>query len=69
MAQLAGIGVDWYIRLEQGRSVTPSATTISALGRALKLNKAELAHLKALTLAPDRKLFKPRLFRKLFVAS
>ena len=24
VAQLAGIGVDWYIRLEQGRSVSPS---------------------------------------------
>jgi len=57
VAQLAGIGVDWYIRLEQGRSVTPSAATVSALGRALKLNKTELAHLKALAMAPDRKLF------------
>ena len=35
VAELAGIGVDWYIRLEQGRSVSPSATTIDALARAL----------------------------------
>src|SRR5215475_2744620 len=34
VAQLAGIGVDWYIRLEQGRTVSPSVTTIDALARA-----------------------------------
>jgi PAS domain-containing protein len=27
VAELAGIGVDWYIRLEQGRSVSPSVLT------------------------------------------
>ncbi|MBV9541575.1 MAG: helix-turn-helix domain-containing protein, partial [Alphaproteobacteria bacterium] len=48
VAELAGIGVDWYIRLEQGRSVTPSSTTIDALARALRLNKAEHQHLRAL---------------------
>ena len=30
VAELAGIGVDWYIRLEQGRSVSPSTATIDA---------------------------------------
>jgi transcriptional regulator with XRE-family HTH domain len=39
VAELAGIGVDWYIRLEQGRSVSPSTTTIDALARALQLSK------------------------------
>lgn len=48
VAQLAGIGVDWYIRLEQGRTVSPSVTTIDALARALRLSKTEYAHLKAL---------------------
>ncbi|MDA9496558.1 helix-turn-helix transcriptional regulator [Bradyrhizobium sp. CCBAU 11357] len=48
VAQLAGIGVDWYIRLEQGRTVSPSVTTVDALARALRLSKAEHAHLKAL---------------------
>ncbi len=48
VAELAGIGVDWYVRLEQGRAVKPSATTIDALARALGLNKAEHAHLRAL---------------------
>lgn len=49
VAQLAGIGVDWYIRLEQGRSVTPSAMTVDSLARALQLNSVEHAHLRALT--------------------
>lgn len=58
MAELAGIGVDWYIRLEQGRSVCPSVTTIDALARALRLNKVEHAHLRALTRNPDRRAFR-----------
>jgi len=57
VAELAGIGVDWYIRLEQGRSVSPSTTTIDALARALKLGKAEHAHLKALAHSGDRRAF------------
>jgi transcriptional regulator with XRE-family HTH domain len=48
VAELAGIGVDWYIRLEQGRPVTPSAGTIDALARALKLTELEHQHLRAL---------------------
>src|SRR5205085_9027765 len=57
VAELAGIGVDWYIRLEQGRSVSPSATTVDALARALRLGKAEHAHLQALTEGGDRRPF------------
>lgn len=49
VAELAGIGIDWYVRLEQGRSVRPSAGVVDALARALKLSKAEHTHLKALT--------------------
>jgi transcriptional regulator with XRE-family HTH domain len=57
VAELAGIGVDWYIRLEQGRTVSPSVTTIDALARALRLGKAEHAHLKALARDADRRAF------------
>ena len=57
VAELAGIGVDWYIRLEQGRTVSPSVTTIDALARALRLSKAEHAHLKALARDADRRAF------------
>lgn len=48
VAFLAGIGIDWYVRLEQGRTVNPSAATINAVARALRLDRAEHAHLKAL---------------------
>jgi transcriptional regulator with XRE-family HTH domain len=57
VAELAGIGVDWYIRLEQGRTVNPSATTIDALARALRLTKAEHVHLRMLTRAADAPAF------------
>ena len=57
VAELAGIGVDWYIRLEQGRSVTPSVTTVDALARALRLSKIEHAHLRDLTQNADRRPF------------
>jgi transcriptional regulator with XRE-family HTH domain len=40
VAELAGIGVDWYIRLEQGRTVSPSAATVAALACALRRGKA-----------------------------
>ena len=58
VAELAGIGVDWYIRLEQGRSVSPSVTTVDALARALRLTKVEHAHLRALTGNADRRAFR-----------
>jgi transcriptional regulator with XRE-family HTH domain len=59
VAELAGIGVDWYIRLEQGRTVSPSAATIDALAGALRLGKAEHKHLRALTQNTDRRVFVP----------
>ncbi len=57
VAELAGIGVDWYIRLEQGRTVSPSVTTIDALARALRLGKVEHAHLQALARDTSRRAF------------
>ncbi len=57
VAELAGIGVDWYVRLEQGRSVNPSLTTIDALARALRLGKAEHNHLRALARHGDHRAF------------
>jgi transcriptional regulator with XRE-family HTH domain len=57
VAELAGIGVDWYVRLEQGRTVSPSVTTVDALARALRLSKAEHAHLRALARDGDRRAF------------
>ena len=57
IAERAGIGVDWYIRLEQGRSVTPSLATVDALAKALCLSKAEHMHLRALAKNPHRSAF------------
>lgn len=58
VAELAGIGVDWYIRLEQGRPVTPSRSTVDALARALRLTEPEHRHLRALA-GDDRRPFRP----------
>jgi PAS domain-containing protein len=57
VAELAGIGVDWYTRLEQGRTVSPSVTTVDALARALRLGAAEHAHLRALARPARRRAF------------
>lgn len=57
VAELAGIGVDWYVRLEQGRAVSPSLTTVDALARALRLSEAERAHLRALARHAGRQPF------------
>lgn len=45
LAQLAGLSVDWYIRLEQGRDVQPSRETLEAIATALRLDQSERAHL------------------------
>ncbi len=45
LAELAGVSVDYIVRLEQGRATTPSAQIVSALGRALQLSSQERDHL------------------------
>ena len=45
LAELTGISVDYVVRLEQGRSTTPSAQVLAALARALQLTTAERDHL------------------------
>ena len=45
LAELAGVSVDYVVRLEQGRATTPSAQVVSALARALQLTVAERDHL------------------------
>jgi len=45
LAELAGVSVDYVVRLEQGRATTPSAQVVSALARALQLTTAERDHL------------------------
>jgi transcriptional regulator with XRE-family HTH domain len=48
VAVLAGISVDYYVRLEQGRVPAPSRQVVDALGRALRLDGTQSAHLRRL---------------------
>jgi transcriptional regulator with XRE-family HTH domain len=48
VAQLAGVSVDYYVRLERGRNLNPSESVLDALARALSLNDTERDHLYAL---------------------
>ncbi len=48
VAQLAGVSVDYYIRLEQGRGSNVSDAVLDAVGRVLALDETELLHLRAL---------------------
>lgn len=45
LAQLAGLSVDYVVRLEQGRATSPSQQVLSALARALRLSVVEREHL------------------------
>lgn len=41
LAELAGLSVDYVVRLEQGRATSPSAQVIASLARALQLEPVE----------------------------
>src|SRR6266496_569459 len=45
VAQLAGMSIDYYIRLEQARGPNPSRQVLSALSRALMLTRDEREYL------------------------
>src|SRR5690606_2333964 len=45
VAMLAGMSVDYVVRLEQGRSSQPSTQLLGSLARALRLSDDERAHL------------------------
>lgn len=48
IAALAGLSIDYYIRLEQGKETNPSGVILDGLARSLRLNEEEHAHLYAL---------------------
>lgn len=48
LAALAGLSIDYYIRLEQGKETHPSGPILDGLARALRLNDEEHSHLYAL---------------------
>jgi transcriptional regulator with XRE-family HTH domain len=48
IALLAGVSVDYYTRLEQGRTRNVSSSVLDAVARALQLDEAEREHLRDL---------------------
>lgn len=48
VAALAGLSIDYYIRLEQGKEHNPSGSILDGIARALRLNEEEHAHLYTL---------------------
>ena len=56
LAQLAGVSVAYYTRLEQGNGRNVSAEVLDSIARALRLDDAERAHLRNLAhCKPDKK--------------
>lgn len=51
VATLAGISVDYLVRIEQGRDRNPSPQVIAALAQALRLGPDDLVHLRGLVAA------------------
>jgi transcriptional regulator with XRE-family HTH domain len=58
VAQLAGVSVDYYVRLEQGRTANVSEAVLDAVARALALDAEERAHLRRLS-RPTRRVHRP----------
>ncbi|MFI1031460.1 helix-turn-helix transcriptional regulator [Streptomyces sp. NPDC020951] len=54
LATLAGISIDYYVRLERGKETRPSPSVVDALARALRLDDAEHQHLRELAVRAAR---------------
>ncbi|MFI9324136.1 helix-turn-helix domain-containing protein [Kitasatospora aureofaciens] len=59
LAHLAGVSVDYYTRLEQGRVGNPSEAVLDAVARALRLAPDESGHLHRLARPSGRVLRRP----------
>jgi transcriptional regulator with XRE-family HTH domain len=55
LAQAAGVSVDYYVRLEQGRSPAVSDAVLDAIARVLRLDDVEREHLRNLVRPAGRK--------------
>lgn len=53
VADLAGVSIDWYVRIEQGQNVNPSIEVLNSLSKVLQLNNEEKRYLFNLS---DKKL-------------
>jgi len=54
VAQLAGVSVDYYIRLEQGRGPSVSDAVLDAIARVLRLDDTEHAYLHTVARPPKK---------------
>ncbi|MFJ3791197.1 helix-turn-helix transcriptional regulator [Kitasatospora sp. NPDC090091] len=52
VALLAGVSIEYYRRLEQGKQHRPGAAVLAAVGRVLRLDEDEQRHLAELARAP-----------------
>lgn len=59
VAQLAGVSVDYYIRLEQGRGPSVSDAVLDAIARVLRLDGTEHAYLRTVARPAPRKAAQP----------
>jgi transcriptional regulator with XRE-family HTH domain len=66
VAQLAGVSVDYYVRLEQGRAGNVSEAVLGAVARALQLDDQERDHLARLARPgrPSRRTPAPQRIRQ-----
>jgi len=53
LATLAGVSVDYLIRLEQGRDTHPSTQVLAALADALRLDEDDLTHLRGMSVVSN----------------
>jgi transcriptional regulator with XRE-family HTH domain len=58
VARLAGVSVDYYVRLERGRTANVSEAVLDSVARALRLDDTERSHLFALA-RPSRTRRRP----------
>ncbi|NEC65581.1 helix-turn-helix transcriptional regulator [Streptomyces sp. SID9727] len=63
VAQLAGVSVDYYIRLEQGRGPSVSDAVLDAIARVLRLDGTEHAYLRTVARPKARKEARPSVRR------
>ncbi|MFC9454497.1 helix-turn-helix transcriptional regulator [Streptomyces sp. NPDC056983] len=59
VATLAGVSIDYYVRIERGKETRPSLAVIDALARALKLDQDEHEHLHQLATRAARQAPEP----------
>lgn len=60
LAALAGVSIDYYVRLERGKETHPSPSVVEALAAALRLNEEERGFLHELAARAARRAPAPR---------